>query len=154
VSSLRVWRLCSAKYAESAYSGEGAKLYGGRWSPPGVPLVYTSESRALCLVEVLANVEDVDVLFDVSWVLVGAELAATLVERPQRYPATWRQFPHSTECQAFGADWAQSLRTAALRVPSAVVPGEFNYLLNPAHPDFKHVKVSAAEPFNFDARLA
>ena len=148
-----VWRLCSAKYAETAYSGEGAKLYGGRWSPAGIALAYASESRALAVLEVLANAEDVETLFDMPWVLVPAEFSSTVVEKPARYPESWRQFPHSLETQRFGAEWARAGRSMTLRVPSAVVPGEFNYLLNPAHPDFKHVKIGEPESFNFDPRL-
>ena len=154
MSTQVVWRLCSAKYAATAYSGEGARLYGGRWSPAGLAVVYTSESRALTMLEILANAEETETLFDVAWVLVPAEFPASAVEKPPRVPETWRQFPHSPETQAFGAEWCRAQRSLALRVPSAVVPGEFNFLLNPAHPDFAKVKIGKAEPFTFDPRLA
>lgn len=154
MSSVPVWRLCAAKYAGTAFSGEGAKLYGGRWSPPGCALVYVSESRALAVVEVLANAENPERLTQIPWVLVPAELPAALVEKPARYPESWRKFPHTLATQEFGREWAKELRSAALRVPSAVVPGEFNYLLHPAHPDFKHVKIGKPEAFAFDPRLS
>ena len=149
-----VWRLCAAKYGASAFSGEGARLYGGRWSPAGIPVVYAAESRALAVVEVLANVDDAETLFDVAWVFVRAEVPDELVEKPSRFPASWRQFPHPAETQAVGTEWARSERSVALRLPSAVVPGEFNYLLNPTHPDFKRVKIGRSEPFTFDPRLS
>jgi RES domain-containing protein len=153
VIPLLLWRLCAAKYGPSAYSGEGAELYGGRWSPAGVPVAYCSESRALAVVEVLANADEADRLFALKWVLVPAEVPADLIERPARFPANWRQYPHPPTTQAVGAEWARTLRSVGLRVPSVVVPGEFNYLLNPRHPQFAHVKVGRPEPYVFDPRL-
>ncbi len=153
MSALVVWRLCSANYGDSAFSGEGARLYDGRWSPRGVAVAYAAESRALAVVEVLANVDDAETLFDVAWVFVAAELPLECIEKPARFPGSWRQFPHSCETQAVGAEWARAGRSVALRLPSAVVPGEFNFLVNPAHPDFKHVKVARPVSFSFDPRL-
>jgi RES domain-containing protein len=153
VSSVVAWRLCAAKYAETAFSGDGARLYGGRWSPAGIAVVYAAESRALAVVEILANVDEVEVLFDVAWVLVSAEIPTILIESPVRLPDTWRQFPHPPETQTLGSEWARAKKSAALRVPSAVVPGEFNYLLNPAHDDYKRVKLGEPESFAFDPRL-
>ncbi len=153
MSSLVVWRLCAAKYAATAFDGEGARLYGGRWSPKGIAVNYTAESRALAVVEVLAQVDDRARLADLRWVLISAEFPEALIERPARYPAESRQFPRTLTTQAFGESWAKEARSVALRVPSAVVPGEFNYLLNPAHPDFSRVKIARPEPFSFDSRL-
>jgi RES domain-containing protein len=153
VSVLTVWRLCTAKYAATAYDGEGARLYGGRWSPKGVALTYTAESRALAIVEVLANTEEPKQLSLVPWVFIAAEFPPDLIEKPARVPEDWRQFPRSTTTQEFGATWAKEQRSVVLRVPSAVVPGEFNFLLNPRHPDFKRVKIGKPETFSFDPRL-
>jgi RES domain-containing protein len=153
VSEQVVWRLCSATYADTAFDGEGAKLFGGRWSPIGLPVVYTAETRALAVLEILAHVDEPERLFELAWVLVSATLPRDAVEKPERFPESWRRFPHAAEAQQFGAEWARAQRSIALRVPSAVVPGEFNYLLNPAHPDFKRVKLGKPEPFSFDPRL-
>ncbi len=153
MSSLLVWRLCSAKYAATAFSGEGAELYGGRWSPPGIKIVYCAESRALAVVEILANAEEQERLSALKWVLVSAEIPGDQVEKPARFPETWRQYPHPRDTQLVGSAWAKEQRSLALRVPSVVVPGEFNYLLNPAHPAFPKVKVGKPEPFTFDPRL-
>ena len=154
MSVLPVWRLCSAVYADTAFDGEGARLFGGRWSLPGTALSYTAESRALAIVEVLANTDEPERLMRLAWVLVPAEIPVELIEKPARYPENWQQSPRPRAVQEFGTAWAHALRSVALRVPSAVVPGEFNYLLNPAHPDFKHVNLGEAEPFSFDPRLA
>ncbi len=153
MSDLTVWRLCAAKYATTAYSGEGAEMVGGRWSPPGVRLAYTAESRALAVVEILANVDEASRLFALKWVMVPAEVPVALLEKPPRFPEDWRQYPHPAGTQRIGAEWAQTARSAALRVPSAVVPGEFNYLLNPAHPEFVRIRLGEPEPFTFDPRL-
>ncbi len=153
MSTQPVWRLCAARYGVSAYSGEGAELYGGRWSPPGIRLAYGAESRALAVVEVLVNADEPDRLFSVKWVLVPAEVPLELIEKPARFPESWRQYPHPPATQSFGAAWARASRSPALRVPSVVVPGEFNYLLNPAHPLFPEIRIGAPEPFVFDPRL-
>lgn len=153
MSEVLVWRVCSATYAETAFDGEGAKLYGGRWSPVGIPVAYAAESRALAVLEVLANVDEPERLVHLAWVLVPAVIDAELIEKPARFPTTWRQFPHSPETQQFGATWVREARSVALRVPSAVVPGEFNYLINPAHADIERVIVGKPEPFAFDPRL-
>jgi RES domain-containing protein len=154
VSRLTVWRLCAAKYAESAFSGEGARRFGGRWSSVGMPVVYASESRSLAVLELLANVEFPEALAATAWVVRSAHVPLAGIEKPTRVPASWRQYPRSTETQAFGDAWLRTRQTLALRVPSAVVPGEFNYLLNPAHPDFDQVELGPPEPFSFDPRLA
>lgn len=153
MSSVVVWRLCADKYGSSAFSGEGARLYGGRWSPPGLAIVYAAESRALAVVEMLANVDDAETLFDVPWVLVSAEIPAELIEKPGRLPDSWGRFPHPLGTQAVGTEWARANRSTVLRVPSAVVPGEFNYLLNPAHPSFPRLKLGRPQSFAFDPRL-
>ncbi|HEY5550713.1 MAG TPA: RES family NAD+ phosphorylase [Opitutaceae bacterium] len=149
-----LWRLCAARFAATAFSGEGARLYGGRWSPTGLSVIYCAESRALALVEVLAGTDDPARLFEQKWVLLPADVPEECVEKPARVPDNWRSFPYSTETQAFGAEWVHARRSAALRLPSAVVPGEFNYLLHPEHPDFGRVKIGKPEPFSFDPRLA
>ncbi|MBS0663525.1 MAG: RES domain-containing protein [Verrucomicrobia bacterium] len=154
MSLLRVWRICAVEHAGAAFSGEGARRYGGRWTTPGLPAVYASESRALATLEVLAHVDDRRRLADRAWVCLEATLPAELVEKPARVPDSWRRYPQTQETQAFGTAWLRSARTVALRVPSALVPGEFNYLLNPAHPQFAKVRISPPEPFSLDPRLA
>jgi RES domain-containing protein len=106
------------------------------------------------MLEVLAHVESPELLSHSEWVLVSARLPAELVEKPARVPDNWRRFPAPAETRRFGDDWIADGRSAALRVPSAVVPGEFNYLLNPAHPRFNDVTPGRPEPFTFDHRLA
>ena len=154
MSELPVWRICAARWAENAFDGEGARRFGGRWSSRGTSLVYCSESRALAMLEVLAHVDGPELLAHTEWVLVSVRVPESLVERPARFPLNWREFPAPAETRRFGDAWSSGARSAALRVPSAVVPGEFNYLLNPAHPAFARVDLGRPEPFAFDSRLA
>ncbi len=154
MSELALWRLSPAYHADKAMSGDGSYRRGGRWNPPGIRVIYCADSRSLALVEVLANIRRPTLLRDQQWVVIRVVVPEDLVERPSRVPEAWRKTPYTTAPQAFGAEWVQSQRSVALRVPSVVVPGEFNYLLNPAHPQFSKIKVGKPEPFSFDPRLA
>ena len=153
MSQIVVWRLSREVYAAESFSGEGSRRFGGRWSPAGLSVAYSSESRSLAALEVLANVRDPAILFARPWVVIAAAIPGELIEHPSRVPPNWRDTPYPSETQRFGAEWIQAARSVALRVPSAVVLGEFNYLLNPAHPDFGRVKVGKPEPFSFDPRF-
>lgn len=148
-----MWGLCRQRYAAESFSGEGSRLYGGRWSAVGVRMAYSSESRALATLEVLANARDAQALFALPWAMISASIPLDLIERPARVPDNWRDTPYRPETQVFGATWVRAARSAALRVPSTVVLGEFNYLLNPAHPDFAQITVGKPESFDFDGRL-
>jgi RES domain-containing protein len=154
VSELLAWRLCASHRLPWAFSGEGAARRAGRWNPPGVRVIYCAESRSLAALEVLVHVTDPVLLGAIEWVCLPAVFPASVLETPARFPDSWRTFPHTPATQEFGAAWAREMRSAVLRVPSAVVPGEFNYLLNPVHADFTRVKIGKAESFSFDARLA
>lgn len=116
-------------------------------------VAYSSESRSLAALEILANVRDPTLLFARPWVVIAATIPSESIERPVRVPANWRDTPYSPDTQQFGAEWMRSARSVAIRVPSAVVLGEFNYLLNPAHADFAKITVGRAEPFTFDPRF-
>jgi RES domain-containing protein len=116
-------------------------------------VVYCADSRSLAALEVLVSLDEKERLTQVNWVCLPVVLPAELISKPDRVPDDWRLYPHPAATQVFGAEWVQSQRSVALRVPSVVVPGEFNYLLNPAHPQFSMVKGGKPEPFVFDPRL-
>ena len=153
MSSLVVWRLCAQHRTADAFTGEGSARRAGRWNPKGIHVAYCSETRSLAALEVLVNVPAATVLFDQAWAMVQAEVPAELIERPTRFPHSWRATPYGEATQDFGATWVREQRSAVLRVPSVVVLGEFKYLLNPAHPDFSRVRLGQPEPFSFDPRL-
>ena len=150
---LTVWRITKRQHAPAAFDGEGARLFGGRWNSPGVPAVYASETRALAMLEVLAGLGETAKLD--AYVLIGASLDESLVAEldTQRLPENWRAYPPPPTVQALGNRWLADSASPALRVPSALVPHEWNYVLNPRHPDFRAIQISAPEPVPLDPRL-
>jgi RES domain-containing protein len=147
---LRAWRIVKAKHAATAFSGEGARLYGGRWNSPGVSLVYTSGTKALAALESLVHLNP-PVIF--KYVAIPIEFDAALVEKVNALPADWNDTPAPPSTRAIGDLWAKQARSAVLELPSVIIPGESNFLLNPTHPDFKKVVIGKHEPFSFDPRL-
>jgi RES domain-containing protein len=151
---MRVWRICKARYAAAAYSGEGARLFSGRWNTAGVPMVYSSLSLSLAAIEVFVHLEPVaapDDLVSVAAELPINEADAERVPR-KKLPADWRRVDHPT-LQRMGTEWARSRRSLVLLVPSVAVEGEWNGLVNPEHPEANEIRVEAAKPFLFDARM-
>lgn len=147
------WRIVKARYAEQAFDGEGARLYGGRWNSPGVRVVYASDSIALAALELLTQLNDATLL--PKFVTIAAEFDAGLaseLERP-KLPRDWRSHPAPAELQQLGDGWVKRGSSLALRVPSAVVPQQSNWLLNPEHPEFSSLEIAKPEPFEFDLRL-
>jgi RES domain-containing protein len=147
------WRIVKGRHAANAFDGEGARLLGGRWNSPGTRMVYTAGTAALAALEMLVHLNRVTTL--PSYVLIRCDFAETLVADIDRkkLPAKWRSFPAPAALQAIGDDWVKRGSSAVLRVPSAVIEKESNYLLNPAHADFKRVAIGKPEPFDLDLRL-
>lgn len=116
-------------------------------------IVYCAESRSLAAMEILVHHLGTEIFKVTPWTVTAVDAPETLVEKPARVPKTWRELPPVAEVQGFGAEWARAARSAVLRVPSSVVLGEFNYLINPAHPDFAKLTIGKPEPFDFDSRL-
>jgi RES domain-containing protein len=151
--ALEVFRIVTRKRAADAFSGEGARLYGGRWNPKGVRVAYTASSRALAMLEMLVQ----DQPLRAKYVIIAAWIPSIIrIERvsPSKLPDNWQAAQHVEILRQIGADWIRRGRTAVLCVPSAVVPQESNYLLNPAHPDFNKIKLGKAEVLKTDRRLA
>ena len=147
------WRIVKSRYASTAFDGEGARLYGGRWNSPGTRMVYTSSTISLAVLEVLVHLQEASILS--SYSLISAGFDDALVERMDRsmLPDGWRSYPAPSELQRIGDEWVRRQRSAVLEVPSVIVERESNYLLNPAHPDFSSVVIGEPEPFTFDERL-
>ena len=147
------WRIVKSRYASTAFDGEGARLYGGRWNSPGTRMVYTSSTISLAVLEVLVHLQEASILSSYSLISTGFDDA--LVERLDRslLPDGWRSYPAPSELQRIGDEWVRRQRSAMLEVPSVIVERESNYLLNPAHPDFSSVVIGEPEPFTFVAPL-
>jgi len=149
----RAVRITRSEYVDDAFSGEGARLYGGRWNLKGVPVVYAAGSEALAILELLVHLGRVRVLKSYSTITVSFE--ADLVERLDEtmLPGDWRSYPAPARLNEIGTEWAEQERSVVLEVPSAVVPAETNFLLNPEHPEFRRLTLEKPRPCVFDSRL-
>ncbi len=149
---MRLWRICSRRHL--AFDDEGARLSGGRWSRRGTRVVYTSSTLSLAALETLVHT-DTDLLPQ-DLVAIGAEVPDDVgleAVDEASLPPNWREYPAPEALQELGTNWVGGQRTLVLSVPSAVLPQERNYLLNPHHPDFERVHISSPEPFRFDPRV-
>lgn len=145
------WRITKRKHARSAFTGEGARLYGGRWNSHGTSIIYTAESQSLAVLEILVDSPGLlkkYVLFQIrihESYIVAVDAAAL--------PRNWRAEPAPAKVQKIGDEWVTSATSAVLRVPSTLVPGESNFLLNLRHADFPKLQFSESIPLHFDPRL-
>ncbi len=151
--TVHAWRIVKARHAASAFSGEGARVAGGRWNSPGVPVVYVAGSASLAMLEMLVHLQAEELLS--SYVLFEVTFDDSLVTPvdPASLPRTWRTSPPPLTVQRIGDAWVQDAGSAVLRVPSVVVPSEHNYLLNPSHPDFGRIVIGPRHRLVWDHRL-
>jgi RES domain-containing protein len=147
-----VWRLTLRKH--TVPDGEGARRYGGRWNKPGTPVVYTSGTLSLAALEYLVHV-DSDILPE-GLVSVRATIPDGLkIEtiNASNLPLEWKDKIIPVSLQQLGTDWVTNAKSAVLKVPSVVIKHEWNYVLNPRHPEFVQIIWDAAAVFSFDQRL-
>jgi RES domain-containing protein len=149
---MRAWRILKEKHAATAFDGEGARLYGGRWNSAGIRLIYTSGTKALATLESLVHLNPPVIL---KYLAIPIEFDPALVESipSAALPADWTDEPPPPSTQDIGDTWVKEARSTVLEIPSVIIPGEANYLLNPAHSDFKKIVIGKPEPFSFDPRL-
>ena len=151
---MQVWRISKERYRDAAFTGEGARLYAGRWNPAGIRMVYTSTSLALAAVELFVHLDPDDApddLVSVSAILPPGEVTLEAIELDQ-LPADWRAVEHAG-LRELGAEWVRSGRSCALKVPSIAIEGEWNVLLNPMHVEFARITLHEAMLFRFDERM-
>ena len=149
---MHVWRLFPGRFRDSAFTGVGGLYAARRWNHLGTPMVYSATSRALAALEFFVNLEPNEAPADL--LIAEATIPDECVETIdlKLLPRNWRAL-NNQRCRDIGSKWAASLRSLALKVPSAVVEGDWNVLLNPKHPEFTKVKIGSAKPFRFDERL-
>ena len=150
---MRLWRVCARVHAAQAFSGQGAALYGGRWNPPGVSLVYTSRTLSLAALELYVNVEPDEV--PGAFVCLESQVPDGVSQErieATSLPRAWRRCPAPAALQAIGQGWLQRGKTLLLIVPSVVIPEECNVLVNPRHPEFSRLAIRPPKPFSFDPR--
>ena len=145
------WRIVKEKDAATAFTGEGAAKTGGRWNSRGVAVVYTSCTKSLATLESLVHLNP-PVLFKYVALHLKFDNALVEVSHLENLPADWRSEPPPPSTKAIGDTWLREARAVLLALPS-VITGETNYLLNPAHPDFKRISIGKPEPFALDPRL-
>lgn len=150
--TVSAWRIVKKKYQANAFSGEGAKQYGGRWNSPGNPVVYTAESQSLAALEMLVHLESAEVLS--TYVVFQVTFDRSLVSDVSKpLPKQWDTEPCPRKVCLLGDEWLRSAKSAVLRVPSALIHSENNYLLNPRHERFHKIKIAKPEPFLIHPRL-
>jgi RES domain-containing protein len=153
---MRLYRLTPGRFAHDM-TGEGARLYGGRWSPPGIPVIHTAESAALAALEFLVHQQSLSALpRDIRLVVFELDDSASITTLPLTdLQPNWDHYMPPTSLQEIGHAWASAATSVALRVPSAVVSQgvERNVLINPQHPDFNRFQLVEITTFRFDERL-
>jgi RES domain-containing protein len=139
-----VWRLCRRPFAD--LSGDGARIYGGRWNSPGRPVVYFAEHPALAALEVRVHL-------DLPFELLPNDFVLMRVSLPNRLISSLGETVPAEQTVVVGDAWLAERRSAALRVPSVLIPNAWNILLNPRHPNAAQAHFTGVEPFDFDPRL-
>lgn len=150
---MRVFRLSREKYANDL-SGKGAAIFGNRWNSKGVEMLYTAESRALAMAEVLVHLSLAALPDD--YMMIEIEVPDSIQIELLDFNSldeNWNTNPLDSQTQKMGDMFIRSKEKCVLKVPSAVVKGDFNYLLNPNHPEINRIKIKSITKFPFDKRV-
>jgi len=151
---MKIWRICKQQHANTALSGIGAELYGGRWNSAGRRMVYCASSLSLAALETFVHIEVNLLPTDLVSVEVHLpEECSREMIRVESLPEDWRTYPAPEQLQEIGNQWLINNSSVVLIVPSVVIPAEENYLLNPLHIDFQRIRISEIRPFTFDPRM-
>ncbi len=148
----RAWRIVKECHASTAFDGEGAWRFGGRWNSPGTRVVYCSANLSLAALE---NLVHLNPPMAFKYVAMELEFDDRLIETvdAKSLPADWTEEPPPPSSMELGDRWVKEGRSAVLQLPSAIIPSEFNYLLNPSHRDFQKITIHKPVAFSFDPRL-
>ncbi len=147
-----VYRVGKTKYA-SDLTGEGARLNGGRWNNKLVGCLYTSESRALALLEYTVNININDIPRALSITLIEIPDQSIKILKEADLPGDWKQSPAPSSTKNFGSNLLLAAAEPVIKIPSTVIPNEYNYLLNPLHPESKKFKIVSVSDFVYDVRI-
>ena len=150
---MRVFRLSKKKYSKEL-SGKGASKSGNRWNSKGTEIIYSAESRALAMAEVAVHLSLATLPSD--YVMIEIEIPDTIKIKEIKIkdlPDNWNNHPPNISTQKIGDEFIDSVDTCILKVPSAVVQGDYNYLINPYHKEFKKIKIIEVKDFLFDKRI-
>ena len=156
---MKLWRIVKERNLDTAFTGIGARVYGGRWNHIGTAIVYASDSLALAAMELFIHVQRPDKFRP----LQSIKLFSIEIKVPKsvkceelkfdEIPESWKEIPASDETKDIGSLWVRECKTLLLKVPTVVVPSGYNYLINPLHKDFNKLNFSGPKEFVFDRRL-
>ncbi|WP_346236286.1 RES family NAD+ phosphorylase [Niabella insulamsoli] len=147
-----VYRVSKTKYAADL-KGEGARLWGGRWNHRMVGCLYTSESRALAILEYTVNISLDDIPRALSLVTIDIPDQKIMVLKESALPGDWKSIPAPSSTKDFGSDLLLAADQPVIKIPSAVLPSEYNYLLNPRHAESEKFKIKDIADFVYDVRI-
>jgi RES domain-containing protein len=153
MAALVGWRIVKQKHVRGAFSGEGARVFGGRWNPAGIPMVYCSEHLSLAALETLVHIAPVTMRdkFRAFQVRFDESLMSAIPEK--KLPRGWDAQPPTGASAQVGADWIKSGKSAVLALPSVLIRLERSFVLNPAHPDFRKIEIKDMGTLMLDPRL-
>ena len=149
---MRFWRIAHPRYALDK-SCAGTALFGGRWNPVGMPVLYCSAYISLCALEKFVHLGS---SIAPPMLLVAVDVPDDIpLERPEidSLPLGWNALPVSDSAQKFGASWLAACSAMAMQLPSALIPEEANVIINPQHPQYSRVALTTVREFRFDARM-
>ncbi len=136
------------------FDGEGAYRFGGRWNWRGTRILYTAGSLSLAALEMLVHLNDEEILLAYSYATAEFDEGLILsIENFRPLPDNWSDSPPPFQIQRIGDEWAREQASVVLKVPTSILPVEFNYLINVEHPEFSKVKLGKPQTFTFDERL-
>lgn len=150
---ITAWRIAKRKHLRAAFTGEGARLFGGRWNNPGTAMIYTAESQSLAALEMLVHLDSSELLGSYVVWEIGIDESLIAPVELSKLPGNWKDDPPPAEVRAIGDAWVAGGLSAVLRVPSVVIRGENNFLLNPRHEHFPRLHIRNPVSFRFDRRL-
>jgi len=153
---IQAWRITKTTDRRKAFSGEGARLYGGRWNSKGIPVVYAAATRSLAMLEILVHMRNTQqTVPPIPYMLFPASFDERLLEElpPSSLPADWDLEPPTDSTKSIGDAWVSAASSPVLSLPSVLVPETWNVLVNPLHPEANLLKITETYEHAFDARL-
>ncbi len=148
------WRISKKKYVASAFDGEGSRRKGGRWTPKGYLAFYTADTEALAALEQFVQLgeEGQFIQFVCFKIEIPEKIRIKEIDMGS-LPANWKETPAPDSLKAYGAEWLVQKQFAVLKVPSALISSEYNFILNPLHPDFQKIIIGSPKEFRYDYRM-
>lgn len=151
---MELFRIAKCQYIRDL-SGTGARIYGGRWNSKGNPVLYTAGSRALAALEILVHIPQKNMTKDFCILSLELPKEINVKKIPKKgLPEGWDKIPIQEACQSIGDQWLKKAKYTIFQIPSVVIAEEYNYLINPLHPEASKIEIKQVTPFIFDERIS